>query len=141
MPLFFSSVRPEKAKAFYPFPILSQNILERKVGEDAGALAQHTDELLRRVLHVGILQDVDAAIHLVVGSINRNSSHAFLQDGGGFRKYSYQIAAIQEVEDDVHIIHFYHDLGVEILALYQVIEGVAGLQPLAWKDEVVALQL
>ena len=29
----------------------------------------------------------------------------------------------------------------EVLALYQVIEGVAGLQPLAWKDEVVALQL
>ena len=48
---------------------LSQNILQRKVGEDAGALAQHADELLRRVLHVRILQDVDAAIHLVVGSI------------------------------------------------------------------------
>ena len=48
---------------------------------------------------------------------------------------------MQEVEDDVHIVHLYHDLEVEILALYQVIEGVAGLQPLAWKDEVVALQL
>ncbi len=48
---------------------LSQNILQREVGEDAGALAQHADELLRRVLHVRILQDVDAAIHLVVGSI------------------------------------------------------------------------
>ena len=69
MPLFFSSVRPEKAKAFNSFPILSQNILERKIGEDAGTLAQHADELLRRVLHVRILQDVDAAIHLVVGSI------------------------------------------------------------------------
>ena len=63
---------------------LSQNILQRKVGQDAGALAQHADELLRRVLHVRILQDVDAAIHLVVGSIYRNRSHAFFQDGGGF---------------------------------------------------------
>ena len=27
-----------KRQSFYPFPILSQNILERKVGEDAGAL-------------------------------------------------------------------------------------------------------
>ena len=84
---------------------------------------------------------MDAAIHLVVGSIYRNRSHAFFQDGGGFRKYRYQIAAMQEVEDDVHIIHLYHDLEVEILALYQVIEGVASLQPLAWKDEVVAFQL
>ena len=84
---------------------------------------------------------MDAAIHLVVGSIYRNRSHAFLQDGGGFRKHRYQVAAMQEVEDDVHIIHLYHDLEVEILALYQVIEGVAGLQSLAWKDEVVALQL
>ena len=48
---------------------------------------------------------------------------------------------MQEVEDDVHIIYFYHDLEIEVLAVYQIVEGVAGLQTLAGQDEVVALQL
>ena len=48
---------------------------------------------------------------------------------------------MQKVEDDVHIVHLYHNLEVEVLAVYQIVEGVAGLHTLAWKDEVVALQL
>lgn len=63
---------------------LSQNILQCEVGEDGGGLAQHADELLCRVLHVGILEDVDASIHLVFCHVYRNGPHAFFQDGGRF---------------------------------------------------------
>ena len=82
-----------------------------------------------------------AAIHFVVGSIDRNRLHAVLQNGGRFGENGHQIAAAQKVEDDVYIIHLYHNLVIQIFALYHVIKGVACLQTLARKDEVVTLQI
>ncbi len=48
---------------------------------------------------------------------------------------------MQQVEDDVHVVHLHHDFEVQVLAFHQVVEGVAGLQSLAGQYEVVTLQV
>ena len=55
------------------------------VAEDGGTVAEHADELLGGILHIGILQQVDTALHLLVRGVgidNRDGFQAVLAHDG-----------------------------------------------------------
>ena len=82
-----------------------------------------------------------ATVHLIVGCVNGHSLHVGLQNSCRFREYRHEIAATQQVEDNVHVVHLDHDAIVQPLALHKMIEGVASLQPLARQYEVVTFKV
>ena len=84
---------------------------------------------------------MDATVHLILRTIYRDSFHATLQNRGALGQNGHQIAATQEVEDDIDIVYLYHNLEVEVLAIHQVLKGIASLQALAWQDEIITLQV
>lgn len=116
----------------------ADDVLQGEVGQDGGALAEHAHKLLGGVLDVAVAQDVDASVHLVALGIERHGHEARLVEHGGLGEHAHIVGAVEQLHDDVHVVHLHLDAEVEVLAARQLVEGVAGLQSARGQQQVVA---